>query len=157
ESVVRILHVTGWLAPRYGGTTFVALQSASSLAERGHHVEVITTNVDGEGELDVETGRAINWGGVIATFHRLSTPRRFLTSWSMLADLNRRVGQFDVVHVHTLYRFHTVAGAAIARRRRVPYVIQPHGSLDPWHRARRRRLKDAYHVMVEDQILRGAA
>jgi glycosyltransferase involved in cell wall biosynthesis/uncharacterized protein YbaR (Trm112 family)/SAM-dependent methyltransferase len=154
---VNVLHVTGWLAPRYGGSTFVALQSAAVLAERGHEVEVITTNVDGDGTLEVQTGQTLDWGGVNATFHRLSSPRRFLTSWSMLEDLNRRVAQFDVVHIHSLYRFHTIAAATIARRRGVPYVIQPHGSLDPWHRAQRRRLKDVYHFMVEDQIIRRAA
>ena len=157
ESVVRVLHVIGWLAPRYGGSSFVAIQSATVLADRGHQVEAITTNVDGDRVLEVETGRAVDWSGVRVSFHHLSVPRRFLTSWSMLADLNRRVARFDVVHIHTLYRFHTIAAATVARRHRVPYVVQPHGTLDPWHRARRRRLKDIYHFLVEDRIIRRAA
>ena len=75
----------------------------------------------------------------------------------MLADLRVRVADFDVVHIHSLYRFHTIAAAATARHRRVPYIIQAHGSLDPWHRAHRRRAKDAYHFLVEDRIIGGAA
>ena len=75
----------------------------------------------------------------------------------MLADLWQRVPDFDVVHIHTLYRFHDLAAAIVARRNHVPYVIQAHGSLDPWHRAHRRRPKDLYHALVEDPIIRGAA
>jgi glycosyltransferase involved in cell wall biosynthesis len=71
----------------------------------------------------------------------------------MLSDLRQRVEGFDVVHIHALYRFHTVAAAAVARRRGVPYVIQPHGSLDPWHRRRRRHAKDVWHALVEDRII----
>ena len=71
----------------------------------------MTTNADGPGVLAVETGHPTDWEGVSATFHPLSMPRQFLTSWSLLADLRRRVDNYDVVHIHGLYRFHTVAAA----------------------------------------------
>jgi glycosyltransferase involved in cell wall biosynthesis/SAM-dependent methyltransferase len=75
----------------------------------------------------------------------------------MLADLSRRESTFDVVHIHGLYRFHALAAAAVARARGVPYVIQAHGSLDPWHRQKKRHAKDLYHALVQDPIIRGAA
>jgi glycosyltransferase involved in cell wall biosynthesis/ubiquinone/menaquinone biosynthesis C-methylase UbiE/uncharacterized protein YbaR (Trm112 family) len=154
---MRILHVSGWLAPRYGGSTSVILGDVAALGSLGHDAEIITTNIDGRATLDVETGRLMLWGGVEVTFHQLSIPRRFLTSWPMVMDLRRRVAGFDVVHIHSLYRFHTVAAAYIARRSRVPYVVQPHGSLDPWHRSRRRLAKDLYHAFADDPVIRGAA
>lgn len=154
---MRVLHVIGWLAPRYGGPAGWVPQLSVEVAKRGHEVEIITTNADGSGVLDVPVGRAVDWAGAIATFHPLSAPRRYLTSWPMLAELRHRVPTFDVVHIHSLYRFHTIAAAAIARRWRVPYVIQAHGALDPWHRRRRRRAKNIYHYLVEDPIIRGAA
>ena len=158
HSFVRILHVIGWLAPRYGGTSEVVKQYQAWLTDRGHQVDVVTTNVDGRSVLDVETGRHVEWDtGVVATFHPLAWPRRFLTSWPMLGDLRRRIDTYDVVHIHSLYRFHTIAAATTARRRHVPYVLQPHGSLNPATRARRRRLKDGYHLLIEDSNIRGAS
>jgi glycosyltransferase involved in cell wall biosynthesis/SAM-dependent methyltransferase len=154
---LRILHVIGWLAPRYGGPAVVLPDLCVALATRGHDIEIVTTNVDGDDRLPVPLGQPVAWAESIATFHALSAPTRYLTSWSMLADLRRRVAGFDIVHIHALYRFHGVAAAAVARRRGVPYVIQAHGSLDPWHRARRRRAKDVYHTLVEDSIIRGAS
>jgi glycosyltransferase involved in cell wall biosynthesis len=154
---VRILHVIGSLAPRYGGPSGWVPQLAAQVAKRGHEVEIVTTNADVAGTLDVPLGRAIDWAGAPTTFHPLSTPRRFITSWSMLADLRRRVRACDVVHIHGLYRFHSIVASMVARRRQVPYVIQPHGALDPWHRGRGRRAKDLYHLLVEDPIIRGAS
>ncbi len=157
EFDVRILHVTAWLAPRYGGPAAVVPDLCVALARRGHDIEIVTTNVDGDDRLSVDLGRPVVWAGAKTTFHGLSVPAWYLTSWSMLADLRRRVADFDIVHINTLYRFHGVAAAAIARHRGVPYVIQPHGSLDPWQRNRRRRRKDVYHALIEDPIIRGAS
>jgi glycosyltransferase involved in cell wall biosynthesis/SAM-dependent methyltransferase/predicted RNA-binding Zn-ribbon protein involved in translation (DUF1610 family) len=71
----------------------------------------------------------------------------------MLADLRLRIASFDIVHIHGLYRFHGLAAAAVARSRGVPYVIQAHGSLDPWHRNQKRHAKDLYHAVIEDRII----
>jgi glycosyltransferase involved in cell wall biosynthesis/SAM-dependent methyltransferase len=117
----------------------------------------VTTNVDGEGRLSVPLGQPVVWKGATTTFHALSAPTRYLTSWSLLADLRHRMASFDIVHINTLYRFHGLAAAAVARRRGVPYVIQAHGSLDPWHRRQKRRAKDLYHALIEDPIIRGAS
>ncbi len=154
---VRILHVIPWLAPRYGGPAILVPQACVGLAERGHHVEIVTTIANRSSVLDVPTGRVIDWAGAAATFHPLSMPSRYVTSWSMLADLRRRVSTFDVVHIHYLYRFHGVAAAAVARSQGVPYIIQAHGCLDPWHRHQKRRAKDLYHAVIEDPIIRGAS
>jgi glycosyltransferase involved in cell wall biosynthesis/SAM-dependent methyltransferase len=83
-------------------------------------------------------------------------PNRYMASWSMLADLRARISSFDIVHIHGLYRFHGVAAAAVARSRGVPYVVQAHGSLDPWHRNQKRHAKDLYHAVIEDRIIGGA-
>ena len=154
---VRVLHVIPWLAPGFGGPAILVPQASVALAERGHHVEIVTTNAGRPDSLDVETGHVISWGAAAATFHPLSRPRRYATSWSMLADLWRRVSTFDVVHIHYLYRFHGLAAAAAARYHGVPYVIQAHGSLDPWHRNQKRLAKNLYHALIEDSIIGGAS
>ena len=154
---MRILHVIPWLALQYGGPVFQVPQACVALAQRGHHVEIVTTTAARPGVLEVPTGRLIDWYGAPATFHPISTPGRYATSWPMVGDLLRRVSTFDVVHIHYLYRFHSPAAATVARLHGVPYVIQAHGSLDPWHRHQKRRAKDLYHAVVEDPIIQGAS
>ena len=131
-------------------------QACVAMTERGHHAEIVTTNADRDQPLPVPTGDVIEWAGAQVTFHQLSVPKRYLASWSMLADLWSRVSSFDIVHIHGLYRFHGLAAAVVARSRGVPYVIQAHGSLDPWHRNEKRHAKDLYHAAIEDRIIGGA-
>jgi glycosyltransferase involved in cell wall biosynthesis len=57
-------------------------------------------------------------------------------SFELAKWLARNIGEFDVVHVHGLYRFATTYAAYQARRQGVPYVITPHGALDPYLYAR---------------------
>ena len=154
---MRILNVVGWLAPRYGGTVAVINRVVPLLERRGHYVEVWTTNADGMGVLPVATGRPIRWQGMTVTFHSLSHPKAYLVSWDMVRTIRQRIAEFDVVHIHSLYRFHTLVTSRIAKNRGVPYVIQAHGALDPWNRGRRRRAKSAYHALIEDAHLNGAA
>ena len=154
---MRVLQVIPWLATRFGGPAILVPQASVALAGRGHHVEIVTTNADRPGVLEIATGRAIVWAGATTTFHPLSRPRRYATSWPMLADLQRRVSTFDIIHIHYLYRFHGLAAAVACRSHGIPYIIQAHGSLDPWHRGRKRRAKSAYHALIEDSIIGGAA
>lgn len=154
---MRILHVIPWLSERYGGPAVLVPQAARALDQRGHHSEIATTVADGRGVVSVPTGEPVAWHGATATFHPLSPPRWYKASLPLLVDLWRRTATFDVVHIHYLYRFHGVAASATARLRGVPYVVQAHGSLDPWHRREKRRAKDIYHALIEDPIIRNAA
>lgn len=154
---VRILHVAPWLAPRYGGPAVSTPKIAAALSALGHDVEIVATDADGPGVVEAPTGLKVEWAGAAVTFHSRSWPRRFLVSWPLLRDLWRRSSEFDVVHIHCLYRFHTIAAVLAARHAGVPYVFQPNGSLDPWHRRRRRLAKNLYHALIDDSTLRGAA
>jgi glycosyltransferase involved in cell wall biosynthesis len=146
------------MAVRYGGIPEAIRQSAAAARSLGHEVEIVTTNADGRSVIGPGHGRPSEWEGLTVAFHPIDRPRRFLTSWSMLRDLRRRLPSFDVVHVHAFYRFHSIAIAlASLGPGRPPYVIQPHGSFNVWHRRRRRVGKDVYHFAIEDRIINRSA
>jgi glycosyltransferase involved in cell wall biosynthesis len=146
---MRILHVVGSLDPRYGGPSTTVPRMCSALAARGHHVELLTTGPGGRVEATVDD--------VTVVRQRLHQPRSWAASAGLGRWLRRRVRDFDVVHVHNLYLFHTWWAARCCRRARVPYVISPHGTLDPWHLAHHARRKAVYTWLLEGRALRGAA
>lgn len=153
---MRILHVIGGVAPRYGGPSAALPALCRAVMDRGHHVEVFTTDIDGPGRLPLPTGRPMVWQGVPTTVFPVRRPRAYAPAPALGLAL-RRVQAFDVVHIHSLYRFHTLAAAFWCRRRGVPYVLRPHGSLNPYHRATRRTLKAVYELLVERRNLDHAA
>ena len=150
---MRILHVIATLDPAYGGPANIVPHMCGALARRGHRVEIFThRNGNAEAEKSVDTG-----DGVTTTWHATRGPRSYPISAAMARSLQQRISDFDVVHVHGLYRFHTLLASRLCRRRHVPYVIQAHGTLDPYHRAIRRWRKALYCLLVENGNLAAAA
>lgn len=72
--------------------------------------------------------------------------------------LFRHVGEFDLVVVQSLFSPISTAAALIARRRRVPYLIVPNGTLSRYTFTYRRRvLKQTYFNLFEARTLAAAA
>src|SRR6266516_6180386 len=154
---MKILHVIASLAPRYGGPSATVPGLCRALTERGHAVEVYTTNIDGDGAMAVELGTPVLVGGVPVTHFAGHWPRSFSTSLGLAVALGRTIQVFDVVHVHSLYLFHTLVAGLLCRRYEIPYVVRPHGTLDPYHRARHPGRKAVYDRLFERRNLDRAA
>jgi glycosyltransferase involved in cell wall biosynthesis len=152
---MRILHVIGSLAPRYGGPSTAAPAMCGALAARGHHVELASTDMDGSGALPLP--RTTTVAGVPVTYRRVHWPRSYAASLGLGRWLRRHVAQFDVVHIHSLYQFHTWFAARCCRRAGVPYILRPHGALDPYHLRQHRWRKAVCTWLVEGRALDAAA
>ena len=46
--------------------------------------------------------------------------------------LDKHVSDYDLVHIHAVFNHSSIAAARAARKRNVPYVVRPLGTLDPW-------------------------
>ena len=145
---MRVLHVVSTLAPTSGGPTEVLKQLPVVQARAGHRVTVCTTD---RGNPPREKLSATYFNGLFPSDVALQVfPVDFsplMVSVNMARWLHRNVRDFDIVHVHGLYRFPQTYAASQARRHTVPYIIRPHGSLDPFLYKRSSRsllLKRAY-------------
>ncbi len=161
---MRVLHVISSISPRTGGpANTVGLLRA--LARRGCEVSLFTTDLDqpARGWLRPPRRVALPPGGqaldagVRVRYFPVGWPWRFACSWPMARALARELASYDLVHIHSLYLFHGLVAGHLCRRAGVPYVIQLHGTLDPWHRRQRRWRKALYTWLVEGRNLRGAA
>jgi len=71
--------------------------------------------------------------------------------------LRSAIPRFDLVHIHSLYLFPSTVAAYYSRRYGVPYVVKPHGSLDPYLFRRHRGRKWIYEQLFEWRNLNRAA
>src|SRR5207237_6148022 len=62
-----------------------------------------------------------------------------------------------VVHIHALWEEIQHQAARICRMKKVPYVVTPHGMLDPWSLNQSRLKKKLYLTWRGNRNLRGAA
>jgi glycosyltransferase involved in cell wall biosynthesis len=154
---MKILHVLANIAPRYGGPPKACRDMARAVAALGHEVSIYTTNQDGPGELAVPLDQPVSEAGVEIRYYPIQPPRFWGTSLPLARALQERISQVDLVHLHSLYLFHDLATGHYCRRYGVPYVMQPHGALDPYIYQRHRLRKTVMEVLFENRNFRNAA
>lgn len=157
---MKILHVVPTYLPatRYGGPIYSVHGLCAALAQRGHEVSVWTTNVDGPGDSDVPLDTPVMLDGVRVFYHRSRWSRRLFFSPSLSRRLRGGVRDFDLVHLHSVFLWPTLAAARAAARGGVPYVVSPRGMLTPALVVRKSRwLKTAWIRLFERRTLEGAA
>jgi glycosyltransferase involved in cell wall biosynthesis len=155
---MKILHVIANLAPRYGGPSQACWEMARAVAQLGHQVSIYTTNQDGPGELAVPLSRPVWREGVEVCYFPIQAPRFWGTSLPLALALRRKVPASDLVHIHSLYLFHNLVAGHWCRRFAVPYLVRPHGTLDPFiHRRHRWRKRLMEHLFEQRNIRQAAA
>ena len=157
--MMKILHVIANLAPRYGGPVKVCLELCEQLTKRGNHVSIFTTNLDfPEGLIDVSIHKRVQKSGVEIQYFPVQF-RPWVYSHGLGKELRIRLKTFDIVHIHGLYRYPQAIAAHYARKYVVPYVVCPHGSLDPflYNNRRNRYVKRIYERLIEFRNLNRAS
>ena len=154
---MNILHVVANLDRATGGPAVACLGSARLMARRGHEVRILAT-ARGLAAQDAAAGTGIAGGGELAieTFP-LGRPGFFGTSWPLRRRLAQILPACDVVHLHSLYLFHDWATGALCRRLAKPYIVRPHGTLDPYIHRRHRLRKALVEIAFQNRVLERAA
>ena len=150
---MRILHVIGDLAPASGGPAKAGFEMARALVRRGHEVAIYTTDFGQPAGTPHEQLR----DGVRLRYFPLQVPRIWLSSWPMRQALAHDLPGFDLLHLHSLYLFHDWAAGNLAMRIAKPYIVRPHGSLDPYIFRRHRLKKLIFDLWFQNRVLAGAS
>ncbi|ODS54461.1 MAG: hypothetical protein ABS36_11205 [Acidobacteria bacterium SCN 69-37] len=154
---MRVLHVIPAVAARYGGPSVVAIESVRALREAGVDALIATTDADGPTRLRVETGQVRDWHGVPMIVLPLGGGERFKWSGALARWLDDHVRDFDTVDIHAVFSHSSLAAGRACRRVGVPYVIRPHGALDPWSLSQRTWRKRLLFWSGVRRLLTGAA
>jgi len=154
---MRVLHVIPSVSGVHGGPSQALAVMEQGLCASGVSVTTATTDDDGPGRrLKIDARPAEAHGA------RRVYCRKWLDFYkvapAMLPWLWRHVRTFDVVHIHSLFSFTSVAAGLVAHWHRVPYVVRPLGTLTQYGVTRRRPwLKLLSLAVLEAPILRHAA
>jgi glycosyltransferase involved in cell wall biosynthesis len=153
---LKVLHVIPAIAPRYGGPSAVVLGTCAALRAAGVEALVATTDADGPGRLDVVTGHETIYDGVPAIFFPRNFSEAFKWSFPLGAWLSAHASDFDLVDIHAIFSHSSIEAGRVCRRAAVPYVVRPHGALNPWGLTRKRLQKQALFQLGVNQLLSGA-
>jgi glycosyltransferase involved in cell wall biosynthesis len=128
---VNILHVIESLDPAAGGPPVVAAYLATAQTNLRNKVGILAAKIAAAENL-----------GVLTVDRIIPAPK--MSRWQALFgrqavdELTPLVRDYDVLHLHGVWDPLLYAAARTARALGKPYVVAPHGMLDPWSLAQSR-------------------
>lgn len=144
---MRVLHVITGLWKDTGGPSEVVPAICTAMVDARVDVTLATLAGDSAQSVDDAAAHGVRVLKFAPTFRH--------TIWYS-RELHRRIqhlaSQHDVVHIHGIWQFPDWAAAAAARTVGVPYVITPHGSLQP-ARLRKSSLKKRVSAVLADRAM----
>ncbi len=133
---MKVLHVIPAIAPRYGGPSRAILGLCRALLDKVE-VQLVSTNADGAGCLDLPLGVPVEFRGVPTIAFSRMGPEGLKYSAGLARWVAGHVAEYDLVHIHAPFSHACVAAARSARQAGRPWIIRPLGTLDSWSIRRR--------------------
>ena len=155
---MKILHVIPSLSPALGGPTQVALKIVQEIRKQGVDAEIVTTNHDITGKLDVPLNQVTEYQGVRVWFlPQTYSLKEYIFSVALTKWLWQHINNYDLLDNHYLFSYAPTCAAAIARFQQIPYTIRTQGQLTPWALRQSPLKKRLYTRLIERQNLTQAA
>ena len=128
--MMKILHVVSSVFKNGGGTSEVVPRLCRALRECGHEVTLAALRADEVSDMAKDAIKAgVRYEGESERVRWLPKSLNYSSGFQSL--LRRLVAESDVVHVHCLWQMVSWGAAKEALRQGKPYVVMPHGFLEP--------------------------
>ncbi len=144
---MKLLHVVSSLDPAGGGPPMVATRLAAAQAALAHEVHLLSYSTPPARQRIDDMIRSLPHHQLLQ-YHFIEPGGKFdrFTAGSAYREA-LFIESTDMVHLHGVWDPILPAVAKAARERKVPYVVAPHGMLDPWS-MRQRQLKKKLALLL---------
>ncbi len=149
---MKVLHIIPSYLPfeKYGGPIYSVHLLCKYLLKKGIDVQVFTTARNFKEE-DIIDGVKIRYFNYYGYEHYNFSPSFFI-------NLFKEIKNFDLVHVTAVWNFPIFAGSYVSRKFKIPYIISPIGTLDPYVFKRKSYiLKKIYYNLILKKDLEKAS
>ncbi|PRY81489.1 glycosyltransferase involved in cell wall biosynthesis [Marivita geojedonensis] len=143
------MHVTPYLDASAGGPPVVVERLSEHAAENGFSAQILTT-----AKMTSDRGEALRatCPGAIVLPNQLAA-----TFGAASRQVAKAVSAADILHCHTMWSPLVASAVRQAKRAGVPYVVSPHGMLDPYSIGQKPWKKRLYLAVIEGRTIRGAS
>lgn len=130
---MKALHIIPNIAAKMGGTAYAVINILAVEKSVGINSTVLSINSDGVDAKLFESAKLVTL--------KPSFPKRF--SFSRIASqwLEQNARNYDIAVIHTIWGGLQIKAAHILYRLNIPFMIWPHGSLDPFDLQKKHYLK----------------
>lgn len=156
--LINTLSVTPFLSPRYGGPPPVVSAYAEGMISRGCNVNTIGTGNAQELKEAKEAGLfelSIKKGN-LQCLDKI-WPQKWFNARGLSACIQKCMTSVAICHLHMFWDRPHVLAAHHAKKNNVPYVITPHGLLEPWRMAKKKLKKQIFMQLIGNRLLKDAS
>jgi glycosyltransferase involved in cell wall biosynthesis len=120
---LKVLQVIETFYPNVTGPANIAFDISSRLGKQGISSHIITTDFKARGSKPAEKIKNV----LVRRFPVSCKFMQYAVSRDMKKFLEKE--KCDIIHVHNYRGYHTQTAFQIAKKRKIPFVITPHGGL----------------------------
>ncbi|MBF2058385.1 MAG: glycosyltransferase [Cyanobacterium sp. T60_A2020_053] len=155
---MKILMVVPYLCPYYGGISKIVQELTEALGKRNLAVDLITTDANffsylPQFEVDYNSYDWIDRDNYRLRYFRSWCLQDTIFSARLCHWLYNHVHEYDLVHTHSIFAPLITVTGWICRGKKVPYIITPHGMLEPWALNHKKWKKKLYYNCCEKSNL----
>jgi glycosyltransferase involved in cell wall biosynthesis len=96
-------------------------------------------------------------GGIPTIFFPAQWGQSFKYSRPLASWLEKNVQDFDLAHIHAVFNHACIVAARTCRRKDVPYIVRPLGTLDPWSMRQKSLRKQLFWRLAGKEMFKNAA
>ena len=154
---MKILFVIPALGSVYGGPSQCVLDLAQALGRQGVELDIVATTANGATRLNVPTQTWIQEKFYRIQYFSYWNFIDYKFSWSLTRWLFQNISNYDLVHTHTIFCYPTLPAYWACQFYQIPYIMTPHGMLEPWALAYKSWKKTPYFKLIEKPALQRAS
>lgn len=141
---MKLLHVIPSVSERSGGPGQAIFPMCRALRKQGAEVLLASTNAGLEDSAELKLERSITYKGLPTILFPTQIGSSFKYSRPFAQWLDEHVSDYDLVHIHSVFNHASISAARSCRKRGVPYIVRPLGTLDPWSMKQKSLRKKAF-------------
>lgn len=139
----KVLQVIPYLSVKAGGPPVVVSRLCSYARKFDWNAKIVSLKGEGASlSIDSAGSETLLFGSQLAPLFGKSSHL-----------LDEAISDASLVHLHTLWSPLNLRVGARCRKIKKPYVVSPHGMLDPWSLNQKRIKKTLYWSMIEHQLI----
>ncbi|MEH2153400.1 glycosyltransferase [Nostoc sp.] len=154
---MKILFIAPYIGATYGGTSKIVTELVEAISFLGVSVDLVTTHANGSNNLDVPLNEWINQKCYRVQYFDCWHRDDFIISPSLISWLFKNVNSYDIVHSQTVFAPMISVAHSICKYFQIPYIVTPHGMLEPWALSYKAWKKRIYYKVFENSAIQNSS
>lgn len=154
---MKILIFTPYIGSNYGGISKAVQEISEALGNLQINVDLITTNANNLDKIQIPLNKWICEKNYRIRYFPCWHRQDFIVSLPLINWLIQNISDYDIVHTNTVFAPIVSFVHWLCQLRRIPYIVTPHGMLEPWALSYKAWKKRLYYNLFEQPALQKAS